>query len=89
LSDSEKNKPERSKGQNGGRRRVAGREWRRGAWQTRFIVWRDTGASARATARAAAKRRPPGGRRSEEKMRSYSLIAWVQLGRLRLYPDGS
>jgi len=28
------------------------------------MVWRDTGASARATARAAARRRPPGGGRS-------------------------
>ena len=39
---------------------MAGREWRRGECQTRLgLVWREAGASARATVRAAAKRRPP------------------------------
>ena len=40
----------------GGRARVAARCVTNRFW---FMVWRDTGASARATVRAAAKRRPP------------------------------
>src|ERR1039458_2556980 len=40
-----KNKATRAKGQNGGRRRVAGREGKRGECQTRLgLVWRETGA---------------------------------------------
>jgi len=37
---------------------VAGREWRRGVYQTDWFLFGAHRASARATARAAAKRRP-------------------------------
>jgi len=91
LSAAGKNKTERSKGQNAGRRRVAGREWRRGAWQTRFIVWHDTGASVRATAWAAAKRRPPREGRSGNKMAEPSADRWnrVLLYELSTQPEHS
>src|SRR5207248_1150044 len=40
-----------------------------------FFVWRDTGASAQATARAAPERRPPGGCGSGAKTRS---LPWLE-----------
>ena len=43
-----------------------------------FMVWRDTGASARAPARAAAKRRPPGRGEVERERQSPPLIDLVE-----------
>lgn len=67
----------------GGRARVAAWCVTNRFW---FMVWRDTGASARATAGAAAKRRPPGGGEVEEDGEAYEcwkLGMVIRLGQYR------
>jgi hypothetical protein len=62
---------DRTEPREGGRMRVAARGVTNRFW---FMVWRDTGASARATDRAAAKRRRPAGGEVEKQRQSRPLI---------------
>jgi hypothetical protein len=82
-SGSEKKQAGTVKGQNGagegGRARVAARGVTNRFW---FTVWRDTGVSARATDRAAAKRRPPTGGEVERQRQSPPLIGQLNFRRV-------